>query len=180
MAFVPPVAVSGVFHSLQRYAPCLRKPPKPYSERYRRPVEPLASDQQRGNYSDEELNGEEYSHDNKQSNGGDSKNNDKLPKEARVFRGASGQELSFRGDALPFDLKIISPPPRVLGRFMLNPRTNCGDVIEHEAKSYVVKRVRCHYRLERNGPTMFKKTVEIKSLARKSIESYLERTLRES
>lgn len=100
--------------------------------------------------------------------------------DARVFRGSSGQELSFRGDSLPFDLRVISPPPHTLGRFMLSPRTSCGDVIEHDAKSYVVKRVRCHYRFERSGPTMFKKTVEIKSIARKSIENYLERTFRES
>lgn len=97
-----------------------------------------------------------------------------------VYR-KSGKKLPFEGDALPFDVKVISPPPHMLGRFKLHPRTNCGDVIEHDAKSYVVKRVRCHYRLERSGsPKMFKKTIEIKSLARKSIESYLERTFRES
>jgi hypothetical protein len=97
-----------------------------------------------------------------------------------VYKNATGRKLPFQGDELPFNVTVVSPPPHSLGQFMLNPRTNCGDVIEHDEKSYVVKRVICHYRLQFGRPQMFKKTIEIKSLARKSLESFLEKTFNES
>lgn len=127
---------------------------------------------------------------------------------------------SHRGDELPFEVRVISPPPRTLGKFNLHPRTQCGDIIEigrragaggvgdgeeeaeaelvdaemeeeeekggvRRTEAYVVKRVRNRFVWTREpggvaGPRMSKKTLEIKSLARKSVESYLERTLRES
>lgn len=131
-------------------------------------------------------------------------------------RGRRGGGRHYRGDDLPFDVRVISPPPRSLGRFRLHPRTQCGDVIElvsrggearlgrqadesasegegegegeeeeGQTEAYVVKRVRNRFVWStqaggKAGVRMSRKTLEIKSLARKSIESQLERTLRES
>jgi hypothetical protein len=99
-----------------------------------------------------------------------------------VSRRGSSQPLRFDGDGLPFSVKIISPPPKYLGTFRLNPRTGCNDIIKHEECAYVVKRVRQHYHydFDQGGFYMYKKTIEIKSLARKSLDQYLEKTLWES
>lgn len=98
----------------------------------------------------------------------------------RVHR-RNAKNKPYNGDLLPFDVTVISPPPAVLGRFRLDPRTHCGDIIEHNGRQFVVKRVRLHYRYDFNGKVIvYKKTIEIKSLARKSIESYLEKVLRDS
>jgi hypothetical protein len=96
--------------------------------------------------------------------------------------GGSSQPLRFDGDGIPFSVKIISPPPKYLGTFRLNPRTGCNDIIKHEECAYVVKRVRQHYHydFDQKGFYMYKKTIEIKSLARKSLDQYLDETLRES
>lgn len=108
---------------------------------------------------------------------------DKIPR-VEVFR--NGTERKWAGDDMPFDVRVISPPPRHLGRFRLHPRTGRGDVIDMEGTSYVVKRVRSHFVWSAGGgsgqagPKLTKKTVETVSVARKSIEISLERSLRES
>lgn len=103
---------------------------------------------------------------------------------AEVYR--NGKERKWAGDDMPFDVRVISPPPRHLGRFRLHPRTGRGDIIEMGDTSYVVKRVRSHFVWSAGGgsgqagPKLTRKTVETVSVARKSIEISLERTLRDS
>lgn len=51
-------------------------------------------------------------------------------------------------------------------------------MFEHEGRQFVVKRVTMHYRYGSDGrPRVFRKTIDIKSLARKALEAYLERVL---
>jgi hypothetical protein len=97
-----------------------------------------------------------------------------------VFR--RGSIRPYHGDSLPFSVKIVSPPPKTLGTFQLNPRTSCGDIIRHNDCAYVVKRVSQHYQynFQLGAAEMYKKSVEVKSIARKSLEQYLERTLQDN
>jgi len=82
------------------------------------------------------------------------------------------------GDLLPFDVKVITPPARKLGRFNLDARTHCGDVIEHKSTHFVVKNVTMHYNYGSNGrPVVVRKTAGVKSLARRAVEQHLERSL---
>ena len=90
-----------------------------------------------------------------------------------------GRELSD-GDLMPFDVKVVSPPPRYLGRFRLDPRTHCGDILDHGGQSYTVRQVRMRFQFRNGGVRVTKKTLDVKSLARKAIETFLEQTLRNS
>lgn len=76
---------------------------------------------------------------------------------------------------LPFDVSIITPPPRYLGRFQLDPLTHCGDILEHDGHHFEVKVVRVRYRFREGRYKVVGKAVEVKSLARKAVEVYLER-----
>lgn len=81
---------------------------------------------------------------------------------------------------LPFDVSVVSPPPRYLGRFQLDPQTHCGDIVEHDGHHFEVKVVRMRYRFQQGGFRVVSKAIEVKSLARKAIELYLEHTLKQS
>lgn len=81
---------------------------------------------------------------------------------------------------LPFDVSVVSPPPRYLGRFQLDPHTHCGDILEHEGHHFEVKVVRMRYRLQQGRYQVISKAIEVKSLARKVIEVYLERKFENS
>ncbi len=90
-----------------------------------------------------------------------------------------GRKLESNGDLLPFHVKLVSPPPRVLGCFKLDPRTHCGDVIDYDGQQFVVKSVTLHYSYGSDGrAVVVRKSVDVKTLARLAIESALERTLR--
>lgn len=81
---------------------------------------------------------------------------------------------------LPFDVSIITPPPRYLGRFQLDPLTHCGDILEHDGNHFEVKVVRVRYRFREGRYRVVGKAVEVKSLARKAVEVYLERKFQKS
>mmetsp|Transcript_5632 Transcript_5632/g.9904 ORF Transcript_5632/g.9904 Transcript_5632/m.9904 type:complete len:191 (+) Transcript_5632:99-671(+) len=76
-------------------------------------------------------------------------------------------------DKLPFDVEVTGPPPRKLGRFLLDAFANGGDVLVHQENSYVIQSVVFHYVLRDGKFVVNRKTARVKSLARKSIESYL-------
>lgn len=81
---------------------------------------------------------------------------------------------------VPFDVSVVSPPPRYLGRVELDPHTHCGDIVEYEGHHFEVKVVRLRYRLLRGRYRVVGKSIEVKSLARKAIEVYLERKYHDS
>lgn len=81
---------------------------------------------------------------------------------------------------LPFDVSIISPPPRYLGRFQLDPSTHCGDIFEHDGNHFEVKVVRLRYKFSQGRYRVVGKKIEVKSLARKAIEVYLEQKFKQS
>lgn len=83
-------------------------------------------------------------------------------------------------DELPFDVSIISPPPRYLGRFQLDPSTHCGDIVEHDGNHFEVKVVRLRYKFSQGRYRVVGKKIEVKSLARKAIEIYLEQKFNQS
>lgn len=64
-------------------------------------------------------------------------------------------------DLLPYDVNILTPPPQVLGRFKLDPRLNCGDVVDYDGISYVVRRVRLHYAYRDGQYVVTRKTAEV-------------------
>lgn len=105
-------------------------------------------------------------------------NSEALSEEMAVFR--KGKRRPQNGELLPFDVSIVSPPPTYLGRFQLDPHTHCGDVVEHDGHQFVVKRVCMQYKYSGGGYRVIRKTIEVNSLARKALESYLERVWNES
>lgn len=127
-----------------------------------------ASQMPRDESEDEELLGD----------GSESMSADDSSDELKVFR--KGKLRRVSGDLLPFDISIVSPPPMYLGRFQLDPYTHCGDVVEHNGHQFVVKRVRVQYKFSGGGYHVFRKKIEVKSLARKALESYLEKVWSES
>lgn len=92
----------------------------------------------------------------------------------------NGRRRQYNGDGLPFDVSVTSPPPQYLGRFQLDPRTHNGDIVEHDGRQFVVNTVRMRYKYSQGRYRMVGKAIEVKSLARKSIETFLERALRDS
>lgn len=112
-----------------------------------------------------------------------SDDSDDSPDESRqddmkVFR--KGAKKQYHGDLLPFDVSVISPPPAYLGRFKLDPRTHCGDVVEHDGRHFVVEKVRMQHKYTAGAYKMVRKTIEVKSLGRKALESYLHKVLKDS
>lgn len=91
-----------------------------------------------------------------------------------------GGKKSYNGDLLPFDVSTVTPPPKYLGRFRLDPHTHCGDIVEYDGIHFLVKRVRMLYKYTGGKHRMVRKKIEVKSLARKALESYLEKALEES
>lgn len=83
-------------------------------------------------------------------------------------------------ELLPFEVHVASPPPTYLGEFMLDPRTHNGDLLEHNEKAYIVKRTRLHY-FYRNGEfQVCRKSVDVNTVARSHVNSFLERVYRKS
>lgn len=94
-----------------------------------------------------------------------------------VYRRGS-RRRAYNGDLLPFDVTVVTPPPRTLGRFRLDARTHCGDVIEHAGAHFLVKSVTLHYRYGPDGrPNVVRKSIAVKTLARRALEMFLERAL---
>jgi len=56
-----------------------------------------------------------------------------------VYR--KGSKKPYNGDLLPFDVCVVSPPPKYLGRFQLDPRTHCGDIVEHDGNQFLAVQI---------------------------------------
>lgn len=97
-----------------------------------------------------------------------------------MYKKRGQRREASQGDLLPFDVSIGTPPPEYLGRFKLDPRTHCGDIVEHAGRHFVVKSVRMRYKYLQGQYKMIGKAIEVKSLARKAIESYLEKAYQDS
>lgn len=100
----------------------------------------------------------------------------------QTYRGKGDKRRSLSGgELLPFDVTLVSPPPRSLGRFKLDSRTHCGDVIEQDGTHFVVKRVTRHYGYGVDGQAVvIRKSVDVKTFERRSIEISLERSLQQT
>ena len=96
-----------------------------------------------------------------------------------TYRGKGDKRRALSGgELLPFDVTLVSPPPRSLGRFKLDSRTHCGDVIEQDGTHFVVKRVTRHYGYGVDGRAIvIRKSVDVKTFERRSKELSLERAL---
>ncbi|KAJ8908236.1 hypothetical protein NDN08_008327 [Rhodosorus marinus] len=107
----------------------------------------------------------------------DSAEDDQIPELDGMMIRWKNQKSPFKDgrDLLPFDIDVLTPPSRRLGRFRLDPRLNCGDIIDYDGTSYVVRRVRMHYAFRNGTFVVTRKTAEVKTMGRKSLESYLER-----
>lgn len=105
---------------------------------------------------------------------------DESQPEMHVYKKRGQRREASQGDLLPFDVSIGTPPPEYLGRFKLDPRTHCGDIVEHAGRHFVVKSVRMRYKYLQGQYKMIGKAIEVKSLARKAIESYLEKAYQDS
>lgn len=85
-----------------------------------------------------------------------------------------------QGGELPFDVCVVSPPRRHLGTFQLDPLTHCGDIIDHGGQQFEVKVVKFKYKYTQGRYRIIGKCIEVKSLARKAIEIFLERNFNRS
>lgn len=85
-----------------------------------------------------------------------------------------------RADSIPFSVSVISPPPRHLGTFKLDPATHCGDIVEHDGQQFEVKVVKLRYKYQQGKYRVIGKSIQVKSLARKAIEIYLDKKFQQS
>lgn len=97
----------------------------------------------------------------------------------KVYNAKKNHRLRDNRDSLPYHVSIVSPPPRSLGVFALDPNTQSGDLIEHESKHYEVQRVRCLYRYRSGlGYVMTKKMAEAIDFNRIVEEAFLNRVIK--
>jgi hypothetical protein len=78
-------------------------------------------------------------------------------------------------DKLPFDVYVTTPPPYYLGQFMLDPRAHNGDILEYQDHAYVIKRTRLHYYYRNGEFRVCRKSVDVNTVARSHINSFLDR-----
>lgn len=109
----------------------------------------------------------------------------------RVFRKKGG---TFRPhvskddrDKLLFDITEITPPPRKLGTFRLEPSAACGDLIsarvrvegesEKVEQPFIIKKVSWKYEYVQGSYRMVAKGADVKMVSRDSTEKFLNRML---
>ena len=109
----------------------------------------------------------------------------------RVFRKKGG---TFRPhvskddrDKLLFDITEITPPPRKLGTFRLEPSAACGDLIsarvrmegesEKVEQPFIIKKVSWKYEYLQGSYRMVSKGADVKMVSRDSTEKFLSRML---
>lgn len=101
------------------------------------------------------------------------------PDEMQVFRKGKRRKSNDGREKLPYDVHLITPPPRYLGRYILDPNTNCGDILETsslgEQEAFVVKRVKHKFKYRAGRYQMFAKEVDVTQVARAGVEAFLER-----
>ncbi|BAM79168.1 hypothetical protein CYME_CMD094C [Cyanidioschyzon merolae strain 10D] len=78
-------------------------------------------------------------------------------------------------DKLPFDVYVTTPPPYYLGQFKLDPRVHNGDILEFQNHAYVIKRTRLHYYYRNGEFRVGRKSVDVNTVARSHINSFLDR-----
>mmetsp|Transcript_10666 Transcript_10666/g.15960 ORF Transcript_10666/g.15960 Transcript_10666/m.15960 type:complete len:159 (-) Transcript_10666:56-532(-) len=83
-------------------------------------------------------------------------------------------------DRLPYDVYTAWPPQKKVGRFSLSPCTGCGDMIHHNANTYIIRRVTCHYKFKDGSYKMFKKEAHATELFRAATERIAEKMFQNS
>jgi len=73
-----------------------------------------------------------------------------------------------------YEVEIITPPPRSLGIHALEPNTGCGDEVEVEGHSFVVRSVVLKYRLERGKYVRDHNRLEVMPTSRFFLNKMLE------
>lgn len=98
----------------------------------------------------------------------------RMCEDATLHSWRRGGRRHENGDLLRFNVTVSTPPSRQLGRFKLDARTHCGDIIEHDGYFFVVKSVTLHYRYGNGGARVVRKSIEVTSLERRAVEMRLE------
>ena len=80
-------------------------------------------------------------------------------------------------DKLLYQVTEISPPPTQLGVFKLDPNAGCGDMIQHEDSTFIIKKVSYKYAHRGGRMQMIGKDAAVKEAARDSLEKFMTRML---
>merc|ERR1711879_389557 len=80
-------------------------------------------------------------------------------------------------DRLLYSVMEITPPPKKLGKFRLEPSLSCGDIMQHQEKTFVIKKVSYIYSYIGGAYRMTGKGAEVKETSREAVESFMKRML---
>mmetsp|Transcript_34856 Transcript_34856/g.66966 ORF Transcript_34856/g.66966 Transcript_34856/m.66966 type:complete len:184 (+) Transcript_34856:175-726(+) len=80
-------------------------------------------------------------------------------------------------DKLLFEVREITPPPKRLGLFRLEPSTGCGDMIEARNTTFVIKKVAYKYMYSGGSYKMVSKGADVKETSRDAVEQFMNRML---
>ena len=104
--------------------------------------------------------------------------------EATLYKRKKGGYRAYKPkddrDRLMYELKEVTPPPRLLGEVRLAPNLGCGDILEYEANTYVVKTVSYRYQYSSGKYRMVGKGANVVQTGRDAIEKALGRLLQRS
>jgi len=85
----------------------------------------------------------------------------------------------FHSDLFPCSYTVteMTPPPRRLGLFRLEATAGCGDMIEVDDVSFVIRKVAYQYQYIGGAYRMVSKAAKVKKTSRDSVERFMERLL---
>ncbi|KAL1498481.1 hypothetical protein AB1Y20_013806 [Prymnesium parvum] len=80
-------------------------------------------------------------------------------------------------DRLLYDVKEVTPPPKKLGTFRLEPSLSCGDIIQHKGRTFVIQKVSYMYSYVGGTYRMTSKGADVKETSREAVEKFMTRML---
>ena len=102
--------------------------------------------------------------------------------DARTFKRSKGvlpsrKKKTDQRDRLLYDVTEVTPPPKSLGRFRLEPNLACGDMMMYKDKTFVIKKVSYRYNYIGGAYRMVGKGASVKETSRDSVEAFMRRML---
>ena len=101
--------------------------------------------------------------------------------DATTFKRRKGQmkprKPKDQRDKLLYEVREVTPPPRRLGTFRLEPSLACGDIMQHKDRTYVIKKVSYLYNFVGGAYRMTGKGAHVKETSREAIENSLARMM---
>ena len=80
-------------------------------------------------------------------------------------------------DALLYHVYTITPARTSLGKFRLDAKAECGDIIEVQQKVFVIKKVQFHYKYQGGAYRMYQKAALVKEASRDALDRFMDRLI---